>query len=143
MIMLVRTKGMAMISDKKDASMNPADKHEPTTKEEFLKRLAEDEEYSPGWQVIDDAFEELYPGQKPDHYGTDLRSDAMLVPFVSNHDMDRASGYLQSANGQMQMAANLYILGPGSPFLYYGEEDRKSTRLNSSHPTTSRMPSSA
>ena len=51
-----------------------------------------------------------------------LRSDAMLVPFVSNHDMDRASGYLQSANYQMQMAANLYILGPGSPFLYYGEE---------------------
>ncbi len=51
-----------------------------------------------------------------------IRADAMLVPFVSNHDMDRASGYLQSANGQMQMAANLYILGPGSPFIYYGEE---------------------
>ena len=51
-----------------------------------------------------------------------LRPDAMIVPFVSNHDMDRASGYLQSASGQMQMAANLYILGPGSPFIYYGEE---------------------
>lgn len=51
-----------------------------------------------------------------------LRPDAMLVPFISNHDMDRASGYLQSANFQMQMAANLYILGPGSPFIYYGEE---------------------
>ena len=51
-----------------------------------------------------------------------LREDAMLVPFVSNHDMDRAAGYLQAASGQMQMAANLYILGPGSPFLYYGEE---------------------
>ena len=51
-----------------------------------------------------------------------LRDDAMIVPFISNHDMDRASGYLQSSNGQMQMAANLYILGPGSPFIYYGEE---------------------
>lgn len=51
-----------------------------------------------------------------------LRSDAMIVPFVSNHDMDRASGFLSPSNGQMQMAANLYILGPGSPFLYYGEE---------------------
>ena len=51
-----------------------------------------------------------------------LRPDAMLVPFVSNHDMDRASGFLPSMNGQMQMAANLYILGPGSPFIYYGEE---------------------
>ena len=51
-----------------------------------------------------------------------LREDAMLVPFISNHDMDRAAGYLQAASFQMQMAANLYILGPGSPFLYYGEE---------------------
>ena len=51
-----------------------------------------------------------------------IRPDATIVPFIANHDMDRASGYLQSANGQMQMAANLYILGPGSPFIYYGEE---------------------
>ena len=51
-----------------------------------------------------------------------LRADAMLVPFVSNHDMDRAAGFLPVSSGQMQMAANLYILGPGSPFLYYGEE---------------------
>ena len=51
-----------------------------------------------------------------------IRPDAAIVPFVTNHDMDRASGFLPSTNGQMQMAANLYILGPGSPFLYYGEE---------------------
>ena len=48
--------------------------------------------------------------------------DAMFVPFISNHDMDRAAGYLTDASWNMQMAANLYILGPGSPFLYYGEE---------------------
>ena len=48
--------------------------------------------------------------------------DALFVPFLSNHDMDRAAGYLTVASGTMQMAANLYILGPGSPFLYYGEE---------------------
>ena len=48
--------------------------------------------------------------------------DAMIVPFVSNHDMDRAAGYLTAASGQMQMAANLYILSAGSPFIYYGEE---------------------
>ena len=51
-----------------------------------------------------------------------IRTDAMIVPFVSNHDMDRAAGFLSVASGQMQMAANLYLLGPGSPFLYYGEE---------------------
>ena len=51
-----------------------------------------------------------------------IRPGATIVPFVSNHDMDRAAGFLPVSSGQMQMAANLYILGPGSPFLYYGEE---------------------
>ncbi len=51
-----------------------------------------------------------------------LRSDATIVPFISNHDMDRCSGYLPAMNGQLQVAANLYLLGPGSPFIYYGEE---------------------
>ncbi len=51
-----------------------------------------------------------------------LRGDAMIVPFIANHDTDRAAGYLSSGNGCAQMAANLLLLGPGSPFLYYGEE---------------------
>ena len=48
------------------------------TKEEFLTRIKEDENYSPGWQAIDDAFEKLYPGQKPDHFGTLLTSRATM-----------------------------------------------------------------
>ncbi|MBD5512549.1 MAG: suppressor of fused domain protein [Lachnospiraceae bacterium] len=48
------------------------------TKEEFLKCMQEDENYSPGWQAIDDAFEKLYPGQKPDHFGTLITSRAMF-----------------------------------------------------------------
>lgn len=48
------------------------------TKEEFLIRIKEDETYSPGWQAIDDAFETLYPGQTPEHFGTVLTSRAML-----------------------------------------------------------------
>ncbi len=48
--------------------------------------------------------------------------DAMYLPFIANHDNDRAAGYLPSMNGRAQMAANLYILCPGSPFIYYGEE---------------------
>ncbi len=51
-----------------------------------------------------------------------LNEDAMMVPFIANHDTDRAAGFLNPANGQAQMAANLYLLSPGSPFLYYGEE---------------------
>ena len=48
--------------------------------------------------------------------------EAMNIPFIANHDTDRAAGYLTVASGRMQMAANLYILTPGSPFIYYGEE---------------------
>ncbi|MCD8118157.1 MAG: hypothetical protein LUE29_01460 [Lachnospiraceae bacterium] len=51
-----------------------------------------------------------------------LNADAMMVPFIANHDTDRAAGYLTVASGRMMMAANLYILNTGSPFIYYGEE---------------------
>lgn len=51
-----------------------------------------------------------------------LRGDAMYVPFIANHDTDRAAGYLTVSSGQMKAAANLYLLSPGSPFIYYGEE---------------------
>ena len=36
--------------------------------------------------------------------------------------MDRAAGFLPVGTGDMAMAANLYLLLPGSPFIYYGEE---------------------
>lgn len=48
------------------------------TKEEFLKRMQEDETYAPGWQAIDDAFDTLHPGQQPEHFGTLLPSRAAL-----------------------------------------------------------------
>ena len=51
-----------------------------------------------------------------------IREDACYTPFIANHDTDRAAGYLTVSNGQAKMAANLYLLGPGSPFIYYGEE---------------------
>ncbi len=46
----------------------------------------------------------------------------MFTPFIANHDMDRAAGYLMPDSGYAQMAANLYLLCSGSPFIYYGEE---------------------
>lgn len=51
-----------------------------------------------------------------------LNPDAMNILFIANHDTDRCAGYLTVASGSMQMAANLYLLSPGSPFIYYGEE---------------------
>ena len=52
----------------------------------------------------------------------DTNPDAMYVPFIGNHDTDRTAGYLPSYSGRAQMAANLLLLCPGSPFIYYGEE---------------------
>jgi len=49
-------------------------------------------------------------------------SRAILNPFISNHDMDRAADFLDVDEYAMQMAANLYILSSGCPFIYYGEE---------------------
>lgn len=47
---------------------------------------------------------------------------AVMIPFIANHDMDRAAGFLPVSGGEMRMAANLYLLSPGAPFIYYGEE---------------------
>ena len=43
------------------------------------------------------------------------------MSFLSNHDMDRINGAFILENN-MRMAANLYLLSPGSPVIYYGEE---------------------
>lgn len=51
-----------------------------------------------------------------------INPEAMHVPFLANHDTDRAAGYLPVSGGRAAMAANLYLLTPGSPFIYYGEE---------------------
>ena len=47
--------------------------------------------------------------------------NAMIMPFLSNHDMDRIAGAFVTENN-MRMAANLYLLCSGSPVIYYGEE---------------------
>lgn len=45
----------------------------------------------------------------------------MVMSFLSNHDMDRIAGAF-ILDGNMRMAANLYLLCCGSPVIYYGEE---------------------
>ena len=47
--------------------------------------------------------------------------EGMVMSFLSNHDMDRIAGAFVLDNN-MRMAANLYLLSPGSPVIYYGEE---------------------
>ena len=51
----------------------------------------------------------------------DKNPSGMIMPFLSNHDMDRIAGSFVTENN-MRMAANLYLLCSGSPVIYYGEE---------------------
>ena len=82
------------------------------TKEEFLNRLKEDEEYSPGWQAIDDAFEKLYPGQKPDHFGTTIPSRAM---FGGDEYLDGFSVYTSPKGYKHLVTYGMTVL--------YGDEE--------------------
>ena len=82
------------------------------TKEEFLIRLNEDEEYSPGWQAIDDAFEKLYPGQNPDHFGTIMTSRAI---FGGDEYLDGFSVYSSPKGYKHLVSYGMTVL--------YGDEE--------------------
>lgn len=47
---------------------------------------------------------------------------ALDAPFLSNHDMARSSGFLMQNTQRIKQAAALYLLMPGRPYIYYGEE---------------------
>ena len=51
----------------------------------------------------------------------EVNPQGMPMNFLSNHDQDRIAGVFLFDN-QMRMAANLCLLAPGSPVIYYGEE---------------------
>lgn len=40
--------------------------------------MKEDEEWAPGWDVIEEEFSRLYPGQEPEHYGTAMHARAIF-----------------------------------------------------------------
>lgn len=42
--------------------------------------------------------------------------------FLSNHDNARSAGFLMRDTKRQKMAAAMYLLAPGIPFIYYGEE---------------------
>ena len=42
--------------------------------------------------------------------------------FLTNHDQDRVASQLHGDAGQLRVAAQLLLTGPGVPFIYYGEE---------------------
>jgi alpha-amylase len=42
--------------------------------------------------------------------------------FLTNHDQDRVASQLGGDAGELRVAADLLLTGPGVPFIYYGEE---------------------
>lgn len=82
------------------------------TKKEFLEKIAEDEEYSPGWQAIDNAFEKLYPGQKPAHFGTNMVN---RVIFGGDEYLDGYSIYTSSKGYKHLVTYGMTVL--------YGDEE--------------------
>ncbi len=44
------------------------------------------------------------------------------APFLSNHDQARSAASLQNKPAKIKLAADMYILAEGIPFIYYGEE---------------------
>lgn len=82
------------------------------TLEEFKKKIEEDEEYVPGWDAIEAAMAELYPGQEPAHFGTDMPSRAI---FGGNNYLDGFSFY-RSPKGY------LHLVSFGMTVLYGDEE---------------------
>lgn len=67
------------------------------TKEEYIKRINEEDDWAPGWDAIEGEFERLYPGQEPFHYGTQIHSRAMFggKDFLDGFSVyDSGKGYL-------------------------------------------------
>lgn len=48
--------------------------------------------------------------------------NALLSNFLSNHDNPRAAGFMMYDPIRIKRAAGLYLLAPGNPYIYYGEE---------------------
>lgn len=51
-----------------------------------------------------------------------VNPNAVAAPFLGNHDQGRIAGVLLNDLQMEKQAAALYLLSPGVPFLYYGEE---------------------
>ncbi|WP_213087329.1 hypothetical protein [Niallia circulans] len=64
-------------------------------KQEYTKQAAEQEDWAPGWDAIDEVFAELYAEQEPAHFATDLHARAI---FGGDQYLDGYSIY-QSAIG--------------------------------------------
>ncbi len=82
------------------------------TREEYINKMNEEEDWAPGWIAIEAEFEKLYPGIEPLHYGTDFTSRAM---FGGDEFLDGFSVYESGRNYK-------HIVTFGMSELYADEE---------------------
>lgn len=87
-------------------------REENMTLEEFKKRHEDDEEWAPGWEAIDKAFDKIYPGQNPAHYATNLVARAR---FGGDSYLDGYSIYDSSKDYK-------HIVTYGMSELYFNEK---------------------
>lgn len=52
----------------------------------------------------------------------EVNADYVDAPFLTNHDQNRTAGILRMDTSMEKLAAGMYILAEGVPFIYYGEE---------------------
>ena len=71
-----------------------------------------------------------------------INEDGLMAMFLTNHDMDRSSQmYLFDFAERQKLAASIYLLTPGVPFMYYGEEiGLKGSRMNNQTDANRRLP---
>ncbi|MBQ8568491.1 MAG: suppressor of fused domain protein [Oscillospiraceae bacterium] len=82
------------------------------TKEEYIRRMNESDDWAPGWEAIDNEFERLYPDVKPAHFATDITARAM---FGGNEYLDGYSVYDTGKDYK-------HMVTYGMSCLYAGEE---------------------
>ena len=47
--------------------------------------------------------------------------DQQFATFLTNHDQQRVASYFSGKLDRQKLAAFIYLTGPGTPFIYYGE----------------------
>lgn len=101
----------------------------PSTRAQYLKVLDSNFHFDMGTMII----ETLKQGKAGKNslakilsadYRTYREANPQYIdaPFLTNHDQNRAASMLQGKVPLLKLAASLYILTEGVPFVYYGEE---------------------
>jgi len=118
-----------------DRSVNPdamtvGEVWEPTpTRAAYIASLYSDFHFDMGTKIVDaiHAGEDGQNNFANSIYGDYQRykesnPDYVDAPFLSNHDQNRSAGFLRLDSERIKLAAGMYILAEGVPFIYYGEE---------------------